>query len=131
VGTVAVDAGVIIGFLDSADAQHADAVALLAPWLAPEHQVFMPASVYSEILVRPLQLDRAQQIDDFIMDARIRVVSIDQSIARLAASLRAQHGSLRLPDALALASAQHHGVTLLTLDQRLQRIVGRITGSQS
>jgi predicted nucleic acid-binding protein len=39
-----------------------------------------------------------------------------------AAGLRSRHRSLRLPDALSLATALMAGADLVTLDQRLRRV---------
>jgi predicted nucleic acid-binding protein len=55
-------------------------------------------------------------------EARICVIPVDRSIARCAARPRSQHSSLRLPDAISLATAQSLGATLLTLDKKLQLI---------
>ena len=51
----------------------------------------------------------------------ISVVPLTAPIAERAAELRAAHESLRLPDALVLATAQEHGGKLLTYDDRLAR----------
>lgn len=126
-GAVTLDADVIIGVLEPTDAQHSRAVAALQPWLAPENLLFVPASVYSEILVRPIQRDVVATVDAFIQDANIQVVAIDRAIARRAAELRAAHPALRLPDALAVATALRHGTELLTLDERLQRLLARVS----
>jgi len=48
----------------------------------------------------------------------IAVVPLTAPIAERAAGLRAQHDALRLPDALVLATAQAHGGSLITYDQR-------------
>ena len=120
--TVAPDADVLIAFLDDRDAQHEAAVELLGPHLGAGHQVVVGASVYAEVLVHPLRLGRAQEVDDFLDAARIRVIEIGRSIARRAARLRAEHRRLRLPDALSLACALESGATMLTFDARLQRL---------
>ena len=42
------------------------------------------------------------------------------------AALRAEHPSLRLPDAMSLATAIANDSTLLTLDKKLRRIARRV-----
>jgi predicted nucleic acid-binding protein len=122
VGTVAFDASIIIGFLDPADALHAEAVHRMKPWLTGGNTRLVPASVYAEILVWPLRLRRADQIEEYLAKTGMEVVPIDRSVARRAAQLRAEFQSLRLPDALALATALERDAILLTLDARVRRI---------
>jgi predicted nucleic acid-binding protein len=122
VGAVAPDADVLIGFLDDRDAHHARAVELLGSHLIPGHRLIVGASVYAEVLVGPLRVGRAEEVDAFFAEARIAVVEIDRAVAHRAARLRADHRGLRLPDALALASALASGARLLTFDERLGRI---------
>ncbi len=123
--TVALDADVLIAFLDASDDQHQRAIDLLRPRLAAGGQIVIAASVYAEILVHPLKRGSDQAIDDFLAAIGADVVAIDRDIARRAAQLRATHPSLRLPDALSLATAHATKADLLTLDQRLQRIARR------
>jgi predicted nucleic acid-binding protein len=122
VGTVALDASVIIGFLDPDDEQHDAAVELLASWLSPDHPIIISASVYAEILVHPIRLGTDHQMETFLGEGGIQVVPIDRSLARQAASLRAVYQSLKLPDAFALATAIRHQADFVTLDARLRRI---------
>ena len=121
-GSVVLDADVIIGFLDPADAQHARAVRATTPWLSGGHELALSASVYAEILVRPIRRGTDQTVDAFLDAARAQVVPVDAALARQAAFLRARHESLRLPEALSLAAALGRGADFLTLDRRLQRI---------
>jgi predicted nucleic acid-binding protein len=123
-GAVAPDADVLIAFLDDRDPNHRRAVERLGPRLQPGHRVVLGASIYAEILVGPLRAGRAHEVDEFLADARIAVLAIDRPVARRAAELRAEHPSLRLPDALALAFALANQAHLLTFDRRLARIAG-------
>ena len=126
---VALDADVVIAFLDAADDQHQRAVALLRPSLAAGDDILVAASVYAEVMVRPLERGSADVVDDFIDGIGARVVAIDRGIARRAAELRASHRRLRLPDAISLATALATGARLLTLDRRLKQIAGRASAS--
>lgn len=49
----------------------------------------------------------------------------DRAIARRAAALRAEHKSLRLPDAMSLATAIMTDSTLLTLDKKMRKLALR------
>jgi predicted nucleic acid-binding protein len=125
VARVALDADVVIGFLDPSDAQHEQAVDLLAAHLATGDDVLIAATVYAEVIVRPLQHGTDANVDEFLTAINARVVDVDRALARHAAQLRARHKGLRLPDALALATALAADAALLTLDRSLQRIADR------
>jgi predicted nucleic acid-binding protein len=125
-GAVALDANVIIGFLDPGDTLHHQALELLRPWVGASHTILIAASVYAEILVQPMRLGLADTIETFLADMRVEVVPIDRSVAHLAADLRAHHTALRLPDALALAVALEREAQFLTLDIELQHVAERL-----
>ncbi|MBV9464685.1 MAG: PIN domain-containing protein [Solirubrobacterales bacterium] len=123
---VALDADILIAFLDPRDDQHAAAVAQLRPRLAAGDELLIGATVYAETIVRPLQQGTNTTVDQFLDSAGISVVAIDRAIARRAAGLRAEHASLRLPDAMSLATAIATESMLLTLDKRLRRFASNI-----
>jgi predicted nucleic acid-binding protein len=125
VARVALDADVVIAFLEAGDDQHGRAVELVRERLAAGDDIIVGASVYTEVLVRPLQRGADAAVDAFLDGIGATVVPVDRGAARLAAQLRARHRSLRLPDALALAAAVGSDAELLTLDQRLRRIAAR------
>ncbi len=116
-GEVTLDASVAIGFLDPADAHHARAVAALRD--LDRVDLAMAASAYSETLVRPLAIGHGAAVESFLDRLRIAVIPLDRGIARQAAQLRTEHVRLRLPDAMALATAQARSAELLTFDDRL------------
>lgn len=126
---VALDADIVIAFLDPGDDQHATAVAQLRPRLAAGDELLAAATVYAESIVRPLQQGTDATVDDFFDAAGISIVPIDRTVARRAAVLRAEHQSLRLPDAMSLATAIVTDSTLLTLDKKLRQIARRVQPS--
>jgi predicted nucleic acid-binding protein len=117
---VTLDASVLIGFLDPGDPQHAVAVAMIRAELDESRRLLTPASVYAEILVRPMSLGLADRVDAALQDLRVAVVSVDRAIARRAAAIRGQR-QVRLPDALVLATAREHDSRLVTLDDGMRR----------
>jgi predicted nucleic acid-binding protein len=125
VARVALDADIVIAFLDPGDDQHARAVAELRPLFAAGDELLVGATVYAETLVRPLQEGLDATVDAFLDGAAVKVVPVDRDVARRAARLRAEHSSMRLPDAMSLATALAADATLLTLDKKLQRIAKR------
>ena len=126
---VALDADIVIAFLDPGDDQHATAVAQLRPRLAAGDQLLAAATVYAESIVRPLQQGTDATVDEFFDAAGISIVPIDRAVARRAAVLRAEHQSLRLPDAISLATAIVTDSALLTLDKKLRQIARRVQPS--
>jgi predicted nucleic acid-binding protein len=125
VARLALDADIVIAFLDPGDDQHTAAVARLRPRLAAGDELLVAATVYAETIVRPLQRGTDATVDQFLDSAGIAVIPIDRAIARRAAALRAQHPSLRLPDAMSLATSIATSSTLLTLDKKQRRIAQR------
>jgi len=125
VARVALDADVLIAFLDPGDDQHSRAVGELRPRLTAGDELLVGATVYAEAIVRPLQQGTDATVDAFLDEAGAAVVPIDRAVARRAADLRARHPSLRLPDAMSLAVALEANASFLTLDKKLQRVVDR------
>ena len=126
---VALDADIVIAFLDPGDDQHATAVAELRPRLAAGDKLLAAATVYAESIVRPLQQGTEATVDEFFDAAGISIVPINRAITRRAAVLRAEHQSLRLPDAMSLATAIVTESALLTLDKKLRQIARRVQPS--
>jgi predicted nucleic acid-binding protein len=127
VALVLLDASVVIAFLDPDDALHDEAVDALT-----EHQhdeLVIPVSVYAEILVAPYRrgADAVAEVEAFLADFGIRTEAMTPAIARTAAQLRGRVRSLRLPDALVLATADELGAaSLLTGDESWTPISGRV-----
>lgn len=115
------DASVLIGLLDTADSHHDRAVGEVDRADRADHQLLTPASAYGEALVAFARAGRINDARDAIAGMGITVVPLTAPIAERAAELRARHDSLRLPDALVLATAHEHDGALLTYDERLAR----------
>ena len=124
---VVLDASVVIAFLDPDDALHDEAVEALT-----EHQhdeLLIPTSAYAEILVAPhcRGTEAVAEVEAFISDFSIRLEALTPAIARAAAKLRSESRSLRLPDALVLATVAELGAeVVLTGDESWARISGRV-----
>jgi len=115
------DAGVLIGFLDGDDAHHQAAGTVIGEALDQGDRLAMAASALAECLVGPAR--RGDEAIELVHDLRrrlpIEVVDLDVGIATAAARLRAGHRSLRLPDALVIATAfERDADELITTDRR-------------
>lgn len=120
-GLTQLDAGVVIGLLDPRDTHHAMATAALREALQRGDHLEMSASAFGECLVGPSRRgpDAVAVVRALFERLPIAVVAIDADIAAAAALLRANHASLRLPDALVIATAsQRSADKLLTTDRR-------------
>jgi len=87
----------------------------------------LPASAYAEILVAPLRrgpeaVAKARQV---MTHLGIRIEPLTSEVADRAATLRARHDSLRLPDALVLATGEAlEADAVLTADRAWPRSAG-------
>jgi predicted nucleic acid-binding protein len=130
VGLTVLDAGVVIALLDASDAHHPAAVESVGNARDRGDPLLLPASAYAECLVSPHR--RGPQavavVDRFLDSLPARVEPADRSIAGAAAALRAAHGtSLRLPDALVIATAIVRGADrILTTDAGWPAVAVRV-----
>ena len=120
-GLTVLDAGVVIGILDAGDAHHVAARRVLRVALERGDQLVLPASALAETLVGPSRVGpRAVEVVQRLLDRLpVTVEPIDEEVALEAAATRAAHPSLRLPDALVIATASLLGADrLVTTDRR-------------
>jgi predicted nucleic acid-binding protein len=126
VAIVVLDANVVIALLDAGDAHHAAAVSAVGQ--AQRDVLVLPVSAYGEILVDPWRrgLDAVAIVRGFVKDLGIRIEPLTEDIAERAARLRARHESLRLPDALVLATADALDAAALTCDRAWRHVSRRV-----
>lgn len=108
-GLTVLDAGVIIGFLDANDAHHGAAHAALRDAQGRNDRLVLPASAFAETLVGPSRKGTAEiaVVRHLVARIPLDVEPLDAEVAVVAAAVRARHPSLRLPDALVIATAKH------------------------
>jgi predicted nucleic acid-binding protein len=120
VGLTILDAGIVIAVLDANDVHHLVARAVLRDALERGDRLALPVSAYVEVMVGPHRSgpDEVATVDTFLDALPATVEPASRDIARVAAALRALcGGSLRLPDALVLATADVlEADTVLTTD---------------
>jgi predicted nucleic acid-binding protein len=123
---VALDSDAVIGFLDLRDARHHAADAAIRE-LAREHPLVVSVVTYAEVLTgaRFGHHDEAEAVG-FFSKLISEVLPVDIEIADVAASLRAKHRALRMPDALILATASVNPEveTVLTGDTGTAKVAG-------
>jgi predicted nucleic acid-binding protein len=122
VGSLVLDANVAIALFTASDAHHDQALVELDGALGRDDDLLMAASAYSEIMVHAVRSEQGELIDRFVDRLRMEVVPTDRDIGRRAAGLRAARRSLRLPDALVVATAQARRASLLSFDAELARL---------
>ena len=106
-GLTVLDAGVVIAVLDAGDAHHAASARALTDARDRGDELVIPVSAYAECLVSPSRAGQAAiaTVDRFLDGLPARVEPATRAIGA-AAALRGAHGpSLRLPDALVVATA--------------------------
>jgi predicted nucleic acid-binding protein len=122
VAPLILDASVLIGLLDAADAHHSDAVEDTDAADQAGRELLVPASAYSETLVAFARANRVSDAREAVAAMGITVAPLTAPMAEVAAELRARHDRLRLPDAIVLACARELRGQLLTYDQSLKRL---------
>jgi predicted nucleic acid-binding protein len=123
---VIVDSDAVIGFLDRGDALHDAADALIRKHFA-SRPLLASAVTYAEVMtgVRIGKHDE-RPVREFFSELIASVLPVEVQVAETAASLRARHAGLRMPDALILASAQIHPdvTTVISGDAQWAKLPG-------
>lgn len=127
-GAVVVDSSVVIGFIKPEDAQHEAAVAEIRAARIREDVLVLPATVLAESLVASYRAgpDIAEQMRRDLTAFFGAVRPVDERVAAVSARLRSSVRSLRLPDALVIATGVVDDAIVLTCDQRLGNIDPRV-----
>jgi predicted nucleic acid-binding protein len=122
VGALILDASVLIGLLDTADAHHTRALDDVERADEAGRALVVPASAYSEALVAFARAGRVREAREAISAMGVTIAPLTATMAEGAAALRARHERLRLPDAIVVACAQELDGELLSYHQRVRRI---------
>ena len=120
------DSNAVIGFLDRGDALHDSATAAVRK-LVPRQRLFASVVTYVEVLTgAKLGHQDEEHIRGFFADLISAVLPIDLSTGDKAAEIRARSKSLRMPDALILATAETDPEVdlLVTGDARATKVPG-------
>ena len=116
---IAVDASVLIAYLDPTDAHHDAAVQLLADATPP---LLVHPLTAAEVLVAPLRHGVAERVWDTLKAIGVEVDDSHLDPWQLA-TLRVETGC-KMPDCCVLATAATHDCAVATFDERLARHAG-------
>ncbi len=105
---ILLDSTVIVGFLDADDALHDVAVAKLRG-IAGSRPLAASVITYAEVMTGVSLGHHPEENVDGFFDAFVKdLLPVDRSVAARAATLRGERRSLRMHDALILATADLH-----------------------
>jgi predicted nucleic acid-binding protein len=124
VGSLILDASVLIALLDTRDAHHGRAVDGVERADQAGRLLIAPASAYGEALVAFARADRTHEARDAIASMGITIAPLTAAMAERAADVRVRHKHLRLQDAFVLACAEDLDGELLSYDERLRLTAG-------
>jgi len=123
---VVLDSGVVVGFLDRQDALH-DAADATVRELVRGQRLLASVVTYAEVLTGArLGHHNEDDVAGFFAGLLSAVLPVDVAVADKAADLRSRFKSLRMPDALILATAETDPDIdlIVTGDQQLTRVSG-------
>jgi predicted nucleic acid-binding protein len=115
-GVIVLDASVLIGHFEPADAHHTDATALLTAHLLDS----FAASVITlaEVYTGAARSGQAERLHELLVQLRIESLDLPAGAALRLGELRAAT-KLKMPDCCVLYSAEQHGADIATFDDRL------------
>jgi predicted nucleic acid-binding protein len=123
---VVLDSDAVVGFLDRGDALHGAADEAIRD-LIGSHQLLVSTVTYAEVLTGArLGHHDEEQVKGFFFELTSGILSVEVEIAEKAAELRSRLESLRMPDALILATADiaPEVELVLTGDRQMERVPG-------
>jgi predicted nucleic acid-binding protein len=123
---VILDSDAVVGFLDREDALHAAADTAVRE-LVSEGRLLVSAVTYAEVMTGArLGHHDEELVRGFFESLVSEILVVDKAIAEKAAEFRSDLTSLRMPDALILASAEVNpsAELILTGDRRAARVPG-------
>lgn len=123
---VVLDSDAVVAFLDSSDALHDAADGAIRELLGKD-RLFASAVTYAEVLTGArLGRHDEKRVRGFFADLISEILPVDVEVADKAADLRARRKSLRMPDAMILATAELNPEVelVVTGDRRAAKISG-------
>ena len=113
---IVLDASVLIGYLDAADAHHELATALLTREV--DDDLAVNILTVAEILVAPTRTGQAEMVLDILDDLAVATLQLPAEAPMALVQLRAET-QLKMPDCCVLFSARDHKARLASFDGRV------------
>lgn len=113
---IVLDASVLIGYLDTGDAHHERAMALLTREIDDDFAVNL--LTLAEILVAPTRAGRADVVLGILADLGVETLQFPPDSAVPLARLRTET-TLKMPDCCVLLSARNQQARLASFDERV------------
>ncbi|MHB8492529.1 MAG: PIN domain-containing protein [Solirubrobacteraceae bacterium] len=121
---VLLDSVAVVAYLDATNAFHRAADEAISA-AAGEHRLIASAINYAEVLTGAKLGHRDEEIvRGFFADLVAEIVPVDREVAERAAELRGARRSVRLPDALVLATADLYADVLIGADAQWAKVKG-------
>jgi predicted nucleic acid-binding protein len=123
---VVLDSDAVVGFLDRNDALHDAADAAIRDLVGKE-RLLVSVVTYAEVLTGArLGHHDEHQVKGFFRDLISEILPVDVDVADAAADLRSRRKSLRMPDAMILATAeiQHEVGLIVSGDLQVAKVAG-------
>jgi predicted nucleic acid-binding protein len=123
---ILLDSTVIVGFLDADDALHEVSVARIRE-IVGDHPLLASAVSYAEVMTGVSLGHHPKQDVERFFDVVIKeLLPVDRPVAARAAELRGKRTSLKMPDALILATADldEEIETVLCADEEWSKVKG-------
>jgi toxin FitB len=113
---IILDASVLIGHFELADAHHTDATALLR---AHASESFAASVItLAEVYVGAARVGQADRLHQLLAQLQIESLDLPAGAARRLGELRATT-KLKMPDCCVLYSAERHNAAIATIDDKL------------
>ncbi len=120
---ILLDASVLIGHFEPADAHHAQATALLTAHLTDSFA--SSVITLAEVYAGAARSGQAQHLNEFLEQLRIEELDLPAGAALRLGELRAAT-NLKMPDCCVLYTAVHHSAAIATFDDKLAAQAGDI-----
>ena len=127
-GEVVLDSSVLLGFLDPDDVHHAAALDVVSAAVAAGDTIVLSTAVLAEALVGPARQgpEIRAAAESRLMEAIDRLHPVDRDVAVRAAEIRARHRTVRMPDAMIIATALALNGRVVTADKRWGAVDARV-----
>lgn len=113
---IVLDASVLIGHLEPADAHHVQATAMLIAH--PSESFAASVITLAEVYTGAARSGQAQRLNEILTQLQVEELDLPAGAAQRLGELRAAT-NLKMPDCCVLYTAERHGAAIATFDDKL------------